>query len=527
MRGRVSSPSYDAESHSSFGHRPSELERAFDLRDPYKLNRAPLLRGGKRRLSGLPSYAAVVLSAVVLVGLGVYIGREIVRPPQRSWEGFDPAKEPRHITEMRSIQTGLRNNQQRPGYSSFACTGHKWEDDYLYHSCRFHDICLNHTSMEFQYYVDPAEAETPLFYHYLNGHPHFTFPSDFIMTGHVHILPYTPWAPKVLHGRIPERHPYSPAPVVVYHSLNDFVGSFRHAMFDFIIPVFNLLQLFRMYTPDFLLLEAQHQGHDPDAARFLIKPDDPARSLTKMISQNKVATPKDVVRAAPPKSDATCFHTILAGSGHLQASEARVRTSPFWAAAIANLGVEVPPAPPRPVVTVVTKKGRRSIENAAEIADALRQRFMGVDVQLLDGNSLNTISVKARVAALGRTTVLVTPCGSLAALAYLLPPGSTAIIMNFYHAETGANVQLDDAAFWNLDHVTLAYYPVGPEDYEGTSDRPGCQKQKGDPQYEEEGALVNCNLRIADVERMEHVVGQAIRRWYAEFGDGGNPYGQR
>ncbi len=68
-----------------------------------------------------------------------------------------------------------------------------------------------------------------------------------------------------------------------------------------------------------------------------------------------------------------------------------------------------------------------------------------------------------------RTTVLVTPCGSLAALAYLLPPGATAVVMNFYHAETGANVQLDDAAFWNIDHITLAYYPVGPEDYEGTS----------------------------------------------------------
>ena len=63
----------------------------------------------------------------------------------------------------------------------------------------------------------------------------------------------------MLHGRIPERHPYSPAPVAVYASLNDFVGSFRHALFDFIVPVFNLLQLFRMYTPDFLLLEAQHQ----------------------------------------------------------------------------------------------------------------------------------------------------------------------------------------------------------------------------------------------------------------------------
>lgn len=99
MRGRGSSQSYDAESHSSFGHRQSEQEHAFDLRDPYKLNRAPLLRGGKRRLSGLPSYAAVVISAVVLVGFGIYIGRELVRPPQRPWEGSYPltvpsAKEP-------------------------------------------------------------------------------------------------------------------------------------------------------------------------------------------------------------------------------------------------------------------------------------------------------------------------------------------------------------------------------------------------------------------------------------------------
>lgn len=80
-----------------------------------------------------------------------------------------------------------------------------------------------------------------------------------------------------------------------------------------------------------------------------------------------------------------------------------MRTSAFWAAAVANLGVELPAAPAaaaaaaRPVVTVVTKKGRRAIENAAEIADALRQRLLNVDVELLDGNSLNSISVKARV----------------------------------------------------------------------------------------------------------------------------------
>ena len=64
---------------------------------------------------------------------------------------------------------------------------------------------------------------------------------------------------QVLHGRIPAKHPYSDAPVAVFQSLNDFVGSFRHALFDFILPVFNLMQLFRMYTPEFLLIEAAHQ----------------------------------------------------------------------------------------------------------------------------------------------------------------------------------------------------------------------------------------------------------------------------
>ena len=281
-----------------------------------------------------------------------------------------------------------------------------------------------------------------------------------LLTGHMQ---------QVLHGRIPERHPYSPAPVAVFASLNDFVGSFRHALFDFIVPVFNLLQLFRMYTPDVLLLEAQHQvwwcvcvwesaacsvsssarrhycwphqGHDPDAARFLMQPEDNARSLTRLISQNRLAGLRDIVRAAPPRSEATCFHTLLAGSGHLQvclprlrpalargvssllgvssgvhalqASEARVRTSTFYAAALANLGVE-PPAGPgkRPVVTVVTKKGRRAIENAAEVAEALRTRFMGVDVNLLDGNSLSTVSVKARVC--GRAVACTHACAAAA-----------------------------------------------------------------------------------------------------------------
>ena len=50
--------------------------------------------------------------------------------------GFKPGSEPLHVLEMKGIQTGLRADTNFPGYSSFACVGHKWEDDYLQNSCR-------------------------------------------------------------------------------------------------------------------------------------------------------------------------------------------------------------------------------------------------------------------------------------------------------------------------------------------------------------------------------------------------------
>ena len=83
-----------------------------------------------------------------------------------------------------------------------------------------------------------------------------------------------------------------------------------------------------------------------------------------------------------------------------QASEARVRTSTFWAAAMANLGLQVKLPQDHPVVTVITKKGRRSIENAEQIADQLRERFPEAEIALVDGNSLNAVPLKTRVRTL-------------------------------------------------------------------------------------------------------------------------------
>ena len=67
------------------------------------------------------------------------------------------------------------------------------------------------------------------------------------------------WAPKAVAGSIPEGAVFSDAPVVAYVSLNDAGFNFGHALFDFLFPVFNTLQLLDVYHPDFQLLLAKHQ----------------------------------------------------------------------------------------------------------------------------------------------------------------------------------------------------------------------------------------------------------------------------
>ena len=84
-------------------------------------------------------------------------------------------------------------------------------------------------------------------------------------SGHAAISPTVNWAPKVVSGAIPNDAPFVEASVTAYVSLNDFVENFGHAMFDFLFPVFNTLQMMNLYRPDFQLLLAEHQASDAPA----------------------------------------------------------------------------------------------------------------------------------------------------------------------------------------------------------------------------------------------------------------------
>lgn len=66
-----------------------------------------------RRVSSLSSYAAVLVAAAVLVGLGVYIGRELVRPERRAWEGTFHLQCPAYYPPPLLVCNGIRAAMQR------------------------------------------------------------------------------------------------------------------------------------------------------------------------------------------------------------------------------------------------------------------------------------------------------------------------------------------------------------------------------------------------------------------------------
>ena len=82
---------------------------------------------------------------------------------------------------------------------------------------------------------------------------------------------------------------------------------------------------------------------------------------------------------------------------------------------------------------------------------------------------------------MSRTDILITPCGGVGTVLTFLPPGATAIVMNYWHTTLQTSVQMERNYYWNLEYLDIQFFPVLAEDYELTSDRPTCEKGPDDP----------------------------------------------
>lgn len=68
----------------------------------------------------------------------------------------------------------------------------------------------------------------------------------------------------------------------------------------------------------------------------------------------------------------------------------------------------------------------RAIANHVEVAGWLREAYPEVDVDIIEWQKLG---VKGNLEELGKTTILLTPCGGVSMMLPFLPPGSHAIVM--------------------------------------------------------------------------------------------------
>ncbi|BDA50234.1 hypothetical protein COCOBI_15-3630 [Coccomyxa sp. Obi] len=393
--------------------------------------------------------------------------------------------------------------------------GTSWSTDPGHQLCRFDNVCLDHSSQRFQYYVDPRFAGVPLFYDN-NAAAHFTFPENFVSTGHVTIEPFIlPWAPTVIHKAIPSDAPYASQPVAVYASSNDYAFNYGHALFDFLYAVFNQLQTLQLYTSDFQLLLAQHQGVNPDVINILINPDNPDRSLLRLISHNPVLPLQKFSAPGSETAGVTCVKALVVGSAHMHLTLACNRALPFRAAAMVNAGANDPGLARKPRILLLDKRGRRRVENMRQIARALAADVPQVEVVVQTGRAMERMSVREQLNMMASTTVLITPFGGLGTVSVFMPPGATAIVINYYNTAKNTSTQMEEPYYANVEYIDYQYFPVVPEDYTGTSDRPKCETPEDAVHYPAQGGLINCNLRIKDMCRMRNMVNAAVMRWAA------------
>ena len=175
-------------------------------------------------------------------------------------------------------------------------------------------------------------------------------------------------------------------------------------------------------------------------------------------------------------------------------------------------------------------------------------------------------AILLQLETMSRTDILITPCGGVGTVLMFLRPGATAIAMNYWNNVAEKSVQMESIYYWNLEYLNMQYLPVLPEDYELTTDRPGCEKSVNEKHYKTQvilikalpasqfcrqyfrgcalshhfcfwmsdmdavahytnvivdlnmsvklqGAFIHCNVYLKSLHRLEHAVQNALQHW--------------
>lgn len=113
--------------------------------------------------------------------------------------------------------------------------------------------------------------------------------------------------------------------------------------------------------------------------------------------------------------------------------------------------------PTKQRITILNKRGKRSIANLDEMYLFLKMTFPTIDVELITLKALGSWS--SEISYLRETTVLITTSGSIGLSALFLPPGATVILVDTYDLQREMHVGQDEVLWDSLGHVNILHYP--------------------------------------------------------------------
>ena len=181
-------------------------------------------------------------------------------------------------------------------------------------------MCLNASSQEWQLFL--GNGFSPLYYD-TRGRAQFEWPTDFLNIGHGLMAPFVTWKPRFILDTVPSTFVWAEPKVAVYVSFNYAAFHFGHAMYDNLLPLANLLELFHMLGSDFQTILGPVQAvnvpasYSYDVVNKLLNASDPSIRLLQLISRHPAFSPEQILQQHP-QAPGVCFQHVLTGTDALQ-----------------------------------------------------------------------------------------------------------------------------------------------------------------------------------------------------------------
>ena len=373
-------------------------------------------------------------------------------------------------------------------------------------SCYFRNVCVNTTSKNIVYYLDPKATASVHTEEFFNNKSGFPSPLAFMQAGNV--IPQED--PSVVvsvelrrNQAFPTKAFFLPGPVVYMEPFTP--NNFGHCITDNVFPAYRLLRRFGMADQVATML-FRNLDYEAEVGFQSLTGVNLQNLFIPMLTRSSILT-VGIGKLHPDKNDLVCTHDLLVGMGKLGLYTDSEVWEQFNVRMMKVVGVSPYKVPQKHRIVVFKKEGRRAVTNVDKLAIYLERTF-NVNVQVVE---VAKLQLKRQAQIVNTATVVISPCGGLSFSSVYLPRHSAAIFICTWDPEWKVQHQVDRVWYDRQTRFHVFYYPV--DDSEITINTTYVNKNGGD-----DHKLTPQNLyrNFADVEvslqKMAKVVHSALHQ---------------